>query len=76
MKCVMCGAGNLINGTKTSTFERDGTMIIIKNVPAQVCNQCDEGYYDAPTTNHLLEIAERVIQSGVEIGILTYKIKE
>lgn len=55
--CTVCGTGSVERGTTTATFEADGTTVVIRNVPADVCTACGEGYYDALTTERLLELA-------------------
>lgn len=51
MKCVICKQGENLLGTVTVTLERDGTTLVFKNVPAQVCENCGEAYVDEATTN-------------------------
>ena len=55
--CSVCGKGSVERGVTTATFEADGTTVVIRNVPADVCTACGEGYYDALTTERLLELA-------------------
>ena len=43
MKCVICKYGETEPGTTTITLERDNTTLVIKNVPADVCQYCGEG---------------------------------
>ena len=61
MMCVLCRTGILREGTTTETLERDNTIIVVKGVPALVCNQCGEAYTDEEVTENLLEIAEKEI---------------
>ncbi len=37
MKCVMCKGGELAPGKKTVKVQRGETLVIIKDVPADVC---------------------------------------
>lgn len=46
--CFQCG-GQLIQQRVTKIQSWKGNLVgIIENVPAWVCNQCGERYYDAP----------------------------
>ena len=48
-RCVTCG-GELRPGTTTLELWRDGELIVIRDVPADVCGQCKESYIAASTS--------------------------
>ena len=70
MECVICKNGTTQQGLVTVTLERNGSIIAIKDVPAQVCNNCSEYYLDAMTTNEVLNKAEQAILRGVEFEVI------
>ncbi|MCK4376419.1 MAG: type II toxin-antitoxin system MqsA family antitoxin [Candidatus Brocadiae bacterium] len=72
MKCVICKNGETHSGTATVTLERRGATVVIKEVPAQVCENCGEHYLSEDTTAHALELAEQAVQRGAEIEVLRY----
>lgn len=72
MKCVICRNGETRSGKATVTLERDGTTLVIKGVPAQVCANCGEEYVDEATTNRLLETAEEAARAGVQVDVREY----
>ena len=59
-------------GQVTVTLQRNGTTLVIKNVPAEVCGNCGEEYVAEDTTSHLLKTAEDVTRVGVEVDIREY----
>jgi YgiT-type zinc finger domain-containing protein len=60
-------------GTTTATFEADGTTVVIRNVPADVCGACGEGSYDPLTTERLLALAaDAAGWSGAPVQICDY----
>lgn len=73
MKCVICKHGETQEGRVSVTLEREGTTLVIKNVPAQVCRNCGEEYVNEETTTQLLKTAEEVAGAGVEVDIREYK---
>ena len=73
MKCVICKNGETKPGTTTILLERANTTIVIKQVPAEVCQNCGEGYVDEETTDRLLQMAEDAIKSGVQVDIRQFK---
>lgn len=72
MKCVICRNGETRSGKATVTLERDGTTLVIKGVPAQVCANCGEEYVNEVTTNRLLETAEEAARAGVQVDVREY----
>ena len=54
------------------TLERDTTMVVVKNVPAEVCQICGEAYLHAATTEHLLHIVEEAARAGVQVQVRSY----
>jgi YgiT-type zinc finger domain-containing protein len=57
MKCPLCETGNLQEGTTTVTLEKEKTVIVFRNVPAFVCDQCGYAETDEDVTEHLLYLA-------------------
>jgi YgiT-type zinc finger domain-containing protein len=72
MTCVICKRGNTKPGTATLTIERGGLTLVIKAVPAEVCEVCGESYIDEATTAQLLQQAEQAFQAGVQVEVRTY----
>jgi len=72
MRCVICKSGDVKPGSTTFTVERDGMTLVLKGVPARVCSQCGEAYFDEPTTRHIEAIAERAQHTGVQVAVQDY----
>ena len=72
MKCVICKQGETRPGAATVTLEREGTILIVKSVPAQVCQNCGEEYITESITAKLLQQAEEAVRAGVQVTIRTY----
>lgn len=71
MNCFMC-KGNLIDKKINHIVDLDNKIIIIKNVPAKVCKQCDEQYFDAYTTEKLDKIVNELKKLSLEVTIVNY----
>ena len=69
MKCVICKHGETRDGTTTVTLERGGATLVIKSVPAQICDNCGEAYVDEVTTRQLLGIADEALRMGVQVDV-------
>lgn len=72
MICMICKHGETRSGTATVTLEREGTTLVIKGVPAQVCANCGEEYVDEDTTARLLRTAEEAVRTGVQVDVRQY----
>jgi YgiT-type zinc finger domain-containing protein len=72
LKCVICKNGETEPGTTSILLERGKTTLVIKNVPAEVCQICGEGYVDEDTTERLLQMAEEATKLGVQVDIRQY----
>lgn len=72
MKCVICKNGETKPGKATVTLERNGTTLVVKGVPANVCANCGEEYVDEETTARLLKTAEEAASSAVQVDVREY----
>ncbi len=54
MRCVICKNGEARPGTATVTLERDGSTLVVRSVPALVCDNCGEEYVDQEVVKRLL----------------------
>ena len=72
MKCVICKHGTTRPGRATITLEDGGATVIVRGVPADVCENCGEEYVAENTTARLLGIASEVARQGVQIDVREY----
>ena len=73
MKCLACKHGTLKVGRTTVTVERDGTTIVIRDVPADVCDTCGEDYLDAAVASSLEAVLQEAASSGVRFELREYR---
>jgi YgiT-type zinc finger domain-containing protein len=69
MKCVVCKMGETRPGFTTVTLEREGAALVVRKVPAQICDNCGEAYVSAEVTRSLLQSAREALRAGVEVDI-------
>lgn len=69
MKCVICKHGEIRPGRTTVTLEHGGATLVIKGVPARICDNCGEAYVDEEITRQLLGIAEEALRAGVQVDV-------
>ena len=74
MKCVICKHGETRPGKTTVTLQRNGMTLVIRNVPAEVCENCGEAYVNEATARELLHGAETAARAGVMVDICEYAV--
>jgi YgiT-type zinc finger domain-containing protein len=72
MKCVLCRHGETKAGKVTVTLQRGETTVIIKEVPAEVCENCGEYYLSDEITERVMAMGEEAVQKGAEVEILRF----
>jgi YgiT-type zinc finger domain-containing protein len=72
MKCVLCKQGETKPGKVTVTLQRGDTIVIIKFVPADVCENCGEYFLSRDITSQVLHKAEEAVRKGAEVEILRF----
>ena len=70
-RCYFCG-GRLTSDLATMPFVVGSSIVIIKQVPAQVCAQCGEAIVDSPVAEVVDHLLRQARHSGFEVSILTY----
>ncbi|MFN0049624.1 MAG: type II toxin-antitoxin system MqsA family antitoxin, partial [Cytophagales bacterium] len=63
MKCVICKTGETFSGQTNVTLQRTHSLVVIKNVKAEICDNCGEYYLDEATAIEINAKAEREMAS-------------
>ncbi len=72
MRCVICKHVETHSGKTTVVLQRGETIVIIKEVPAELCNNCGEYYLDENITDQVLSMAEEAVKKNAEVEILRF----
>ena len=72
MKCVICKNGETHSGFAVVTLQRRGNTLVIKNVPAEICENCGEYYLSEEAATRLYAQAEQSLKHGAEVEIGHY----
>lgn len=75
MKCVICKTGDLQpqSVSVSVTVNRQGALLVVEGVPALVCDNCGERYFDDAVSARLLELTEQTLQPGVRLDVRQYQ---
>ncbi len=72
MSCVICKTGKTFEGKVTVVLEREKSIIIIKEVPAMVCDNCSEYYLSEEVAKKVYLMAEESVKHHAEVEIFRY----
>ena len=72
MKCVICKHGETKPGEATVTLQRNGAVVVLKDVPADICDTCGEYYLSEDVTGKVMSQVEAVLRAGAEIEVVKY----
>lgn len=72
MKCVICKIGELHDGHTNVVHARGTHVVVIENVPAQICDTCGEYYLDENAAQTVYDQAEKALASGHPYEVLKF----
>lgn len=72
MRCIVCKFGETELGATTYNLNLDAMTLVVKNVPASVCDACGEGYLELEVSARLQEIVDDAKTGGVDVLICKY----
>ena len=67
MKCALCRTGETKPGKTTETYEIGSAVVVLRGVPADVCQQCGEAYTNEATTRQIEKIVDQSRRAGAVI---------
>ena len=73
MKCAICNYGETQPGFTTIVLEKNGTTLLFRQVPAQICDTCGEEYLSSDTNRTILERASAEMNRGVSLELLNFQ---
>lgn len=71
MNCLMC-KGELENKNTTYMVDLGNCIVIVRNVPSQVCSQCGDMSYSNDIAKELEKIVNNLRSSLTEVAIVNY----
>ena len=73
MRCVFWG-GNVVSKNVTFIHEQDDKLLVIRDVPAQVCAACGERTYSPEITDEIMKFAQHSFEPVklVQVPVFDY----
>ena len=73
MKCIVCKTGETEMGKTTVTLRRGGTVVIVEEVDAHICDNCGHYYLDSDTAKTVMAKLKDALKRGTKLEILPLK---
>lgn len=71
--CPVCG-GVLEEGKATIPYVlKDNTVVVVKNVPAEICGDCRETFTSGKVTDHLVAMVHQLKELHSEVSVVSYQ---
>ncbi len=72
MKCIICKNGETKNGLTSLSLDRMDVTIVVKNIPAEICENCGESYLSEEISARVLQEAEQSIKKNSQVEVLNF----
>lgn len=70
-RCYFCN-GKLESKPATIPFVKNDTVVVIKNVPAQVCTQCGEAIMNSSIARNVDILLKQVYRLNSQVSVIGY----
>jgi YgiT-type zinc finger domain-containing protein len=74
MECALCKVGTTAKGKVTITLERNQAIVLIKDIPAEICTNCGYYYLSEEITRILMEKGNEAVANGAELEVFSLKV--
>ena len=74
MECALCKVGTTEKGKVTITLKRNSAIILIKDVPAEICTNCGHYYLSEEITRIVMEKGNEAVANGAELEVFSLKV--
>jgi len=72
MKCTICKTGETSPDRVTVTLQRGESIVVVKDVPAEVCDDCGEYYLNDAVAERVYALADGALERHHEVEIVRY----
>lgn len=74
MICSICHIGTCKEGITEELFNKNGRLIIMKDLPAMVCNNCGAKFFKEETSQIILDNLKKAENSNAELEVISAKV--
>jgi len=74
MNCSICNNGTCKKGITEELFNKNGKLIILKDLPAMICENCGAKFFSEETSALILKNLKEAEHSKAELEIISAKV--
>ncbi len=74
MKCAICGFSELVDRKTTEAFEENGKIVVIRDIPGHICNNCGDAIFDEEVARALNEMVDKALEARLRFSIKDYAV--
>lgn len=74
MNCPVCKSNMIKNKTLLTFNMKNDQILVIKDVPALVCEQCGEEFIDLETSRLVEKQVKKAVDDGLSMGFLNFNL--
>jgi YgiT-type zinc finger domain-containing protein len=71
-RCPLCGGTLMPQKKATIPFVLGETVVVVKDLPAEVCASCHEPYMTGEVTDRLTDLLSRLRSLQTEVSVICY----
>ena len=72
MICFACKTGRTEPGHTTVSLDRGEAVIVVKNLPADICAQCGAPYFAPDVSQRVSDTADEAVDRGAELAVVKF----
>jgi YgiT-type zinc finger domain-containing protein len=69
MKCMYCG-GEMVQGYSPYHYDKENIHIILDKIPAWVCSQCNEVYFEEKEVESIQDFISTVHEGAHKLNLI------
>ena len=70
--CPVCGGALEAGETTIPYVFRDESVVVIKNVPAEICGDCREAFTSGKVTDQIVLMVQQLKNLHSEVSVISY----
>lgn len=72
MNCIVCKLGETHSEAVAVALDKERTLLVFRQVPAEVCDHCGHQYHSSEVTRQLLSAYEEARRKNADMEVLNY----
>lgn len=72
MKCSQCETGTMQPGTAPLVTDQDGQLLVLRHIPAEVCEQCGNTEFEAEVVDQAQAQMHAMRDAGAPVAIAEF----